>query len=50
MCLLGIERKNENKLISYVKMGKFLNSKVVLDYNEAFIKTLKHKNNYVHMN
>jgi len=30
-CLLGIQRKNEHKLILYVKKGKFRNSKVVLD-------------------
>jgi hypothetical protein len=30
-CLLGIERKNENKLKLYVRKGKFPNSKVVLD-------------------
>ncbi len=30
-CLLGIERKNENKLILYVRKGKFPDSKVVLN-------------------
>jgi hypothetical protein len=29
--LLGIERKNENELILYVRKGKFFDSKVVLD-------------------